>query len=202
MSVQLQELIDRIKKEGVKEAEENAALIKKKAEEEAAQIIASAKSEAESARERAESDAKQFEAASKEAIQQAGRDMLLQIKGEITALFNGLLYREIRESLDAKVVREALLSLFKELGKKGLGSAQVLLSDKDLKNVKDYILDKLSADMKKGLEIKPSAQIQAGFRVAEKDGSAYYDFTDKGLTDFLMEYLNPRVAEILGGSQD
>ena len=56
--------------------------------------------------------------------------------------------------------------------------------------------------MKKGVEIMASSQLQAGFRVSEKGGSAYYDFSDRGITDVLMDFLNPKVAEILKGSQD
>jgi len=202
MSAQLQELIDRIKKEGVREAEETAAQIREKAESEAGQIVADAKREAETALEKAKREASQFEAASKEAVKQAGRDLILKIRAEVTALFDAVLHREISESLDAQVVKEAVLTLLKEWSKRETADVQILLPEKDLKKVKDYLLDKLSEKVKKGVEIKASSQLQAGFRVSERGGSAYYDFSDRGITDFLMEFLNPKVAEILKGSQD
>jgi V/A-type H+-transporting ATPase subunit E len=55
----------------------------------------------------------------------------------------------------------------------------------------------LSEELKKGVVLKPVAHIDAGFRVGEKNGSAYYDFTAGGVAEILAEYLNPRLAEIM-----
>ena len=77
-----------------------------------------------------------------------------------------------------------------------------MLSEDDWQKVQSAVMDQMSAELKKGVDIKPSAQLEAGFRIAEKDGSAFFDFTDRGLTEFLMVFLNPRVAELLKGSED
>jgi V/A-type H+-transporting ATPase subunit E len=51
--------------------------------------------------------------------------------------------------------------------------------------------------LKKGIELKPFPELQAGFRIAMKDGSAYYNFSDQGIAEILAEYMNPRIAEIV-----
>jgi V/A-type H+-transporting ATPase subunit E len=55
----------------------------------------------------------------------------------------------------------------------------------------------LAVELQKGVELKPFPEIEAGFRIAMKDGSAYYNFTDRGIAEILAEYLNPKIAEIV-----
>jgi V/A-type H+-transporting ATPase subunit E len=202
MSVQLQELIDRIKKDGVKAAEDRAAEILKEAEASAERIVSEAKESARAVVEKTKAEVRQFEEAGREAIRQAGRDMVLNVKSSLMEIFEAVLSREIKEALSTEVLSEALLSLIKAWGKKRVEDIQLLLSDKQRDEVADYLLRELSEELKRGAEIKPSPNVEAGFRIAEKDGAAFYDFTESGLTEFLMEYLNPKVAGILEGKQD
>jgi len=201
MSVQLKELLEKIKQEGVREAEQQADQIKKQAEKEASRIVANAKKEAASHLEKAKAEAGRFEDASREAIKQAGRDLVLSVKSEITRLVETILQTEIRDGLDSKLLKDALLLLLQAWGRDRGEQIQLQLPEKSADDVRKYILSKLKAEVKKGVEIIPSAQVGAGFRIAEKDGSAYYDFTDKGLTEYLMEYLNPKLTELLKGSE-
>jgi V/A-type H+-transporting ATPase subunit E len=41
--------------------------------------------------------------------------------------------------------------------------------------VTDALKAKLAKEIKEGLEIKPTKNVQAGFRLAAKDGSGYFD---------------------------
>ncbi len=202
MSVQLQELIDRIKKDGVKAAEDRTAEILKEAEASAEHIVSEAKESAKAIVEKAEAEAQQFKEAGIEAIRQAGRDMVLNVKSSLMEIFEAVLNREIKEALSIKVLSEALLALIKAWGKKRVEDVQLLLSEKQRDEVADYLLGELSEELKRGTEIKPSPNVEAGFRITEKDGAAFYDFTESGLAEFLMEYLNPKVAGILEGKQD
>jgi V/A-type H+-transporting ATPase subunit E len=200
MSVQLQELIDKIKSEGIKEAEEQAAQIKKRAEDEARQIVSQAKKEAASLLQDAANKNTQLEQSSKEAIKQAARDMVLSLKEEIVAVFDNLLKREIKKALSPDVLKNALLALINNWGKEKAGDAEFVLPAKDAKAVEEYLLSQLSAELKQGLEIKPEPRLEAGFKVLEKDGSAFYDFSLEGIRAYLMEYLNPKVREFIKGS--
>lgn len=86
MDVQLKELIDKIKNDGVKSAEENAARIISEAEEKASGIIRKARENADTLRDTARADAEKTERSGKEALRQAGRDLVLTIKAEISTL--------------------------------------------------------------------------------------------------------------------
>ena len=95
MSVQLKELIDKIKNEGVKEAEDKASAIIKQAEGDAKKIISDAKAEAKSILEKVDIEVTQIRSSSKQAIKQAARDTVLSLKTEIAEIFNKILSSEL-----------------------------------------------------------------------------------------------------------
>ena len=197
MSIQLKELIERIKREGVGEAEQQASQIIKTAEEEARAIVDKAQEQARSVTEKAEADARRFEEASREAIRQAGRDLVLQTEQEIKRLFRSLLNREIGKTMDETLLKEAILTLIKAWGEKSGEELVIEVPEQSVKAVQNYLIDQAAGAFQAGVEIHPSDRLEKGFRVSQKDGSAFYDFSDVGLTDFLLEYLNPKVSEIL-----
>ena len=80
MDVQLQELIDKIKKDGVTAAEKEAAKIIADADKKAAAIIKNAEEQAEQIKKDAMAETKRMQKASDEAIVQAGRNMLISFK--------------------------------------------------------------------------------------------------------------------------
>ena len=203
MDIKLQELIATIKKEGIDsadlraseiitEAEHRAKIITDKAEEEAGRLIAEARR-----------DITRSEQSSKEAIAQAGRDLILGLEKRITALFDLVIQSEAKTALQGKALEEAVAGLVKAWAAKGSldtnisKNLEVLLPGEELKKIEDSLRAKLSNELKKGVVLKPVPQIDAGFRIGEKDGSAYYDFTASGIAEILAEYLNPRLAGIM-----
>ena len=198
MDVQLQELIDKIKKDGVTAAEKEAAKIiaesekkaesiKKNAEDQAAQIIKDAKAET-----------KRMEKASDEAIIQAGRNMLLSFKDSIVAELDGLIKAETGKALSKDVLGKIIPETIKAWVKNTDASElSVLLSDKDLKALESTFKTKLKAEIKKGMEIKPDKTLAAGFRIGVKNGAAFYDYSADALAQMFAAYLNPKVAELM-----
>ena len=91
MDIQLQELIDKIKKEGISKAEEDAKATIDAAEKKAEQIIADANAKAEEILKNAKAEIQRVEKASEEAIVQAGRNMLLSFKDGIINELDGLI---------------------------------------------------------------------------------------------------------------
>ncbi|UCF99025.1 MAG: V-type ATP synthase subunit E [Spirochaetaceae bacterium] len=197
MDVQLQELIDKIKLEGIKSAEQESARVLKEAEHKANDIIAAAHKEASGIISSAKEEVHRFEQTAKEAVQQAGRNTILSLRTRITELFDALIAQETKEALSPKVLEEAVVSLIKAWSKEQTSNLQVLLSSSDLKKVEKQLKSRLAAELKKGVELKPFPELRAGFRIAMKDGSAYYNFTDQGIAEILAEYLNPKIAEIV-----
>ena len=90
MDVQLQELIDKIKKDGVASAEKEAQNIIAAAEAKAKDIEKAAQAKADDIIKTAKAETERMEKASEEAIMQASRNMLLSFKDSLVASLDGL----------------------------------------------------------------------------------------------------------------
>ena len=138
-----------------------------------------------------------LESTGKEAIKQAGRDLILNIKNSLTDIFDSIINREVKEAYSEDVLKEVIPSIIKGWMDKGLSEIDVILSQGDLKKLENKLLDDLSNEIKKGITVKAHSGISAGFRIGEKNGDSYYDFTEGGIAESLMEYLNPMLAQII-----
>ncbi len=196
MEVQLKELIEKIKIDGVKDAEVKAAGIVKDAEAKAEEIVAKAKKEASRIIAGAKEEAVKSEQSGREALKQAGRDLVLNLQTKITDLFNIIIKKEVTAAMDEKVLAETIVKLIGSW-KNGTDNLQVLLSEKDYRNVENVLRTKLADQIKKGFEVKASKNLDAGFLVSVKDGSAYHNFSAEGISEVLSEYLNPRISSLL-----
>ena len=197
MDVQLKELIDRIKSEGIKTAEQESARIIKEAQHKANDIVADAHNEASGIIAKARQEVQRFEQTATEAVQQAARNTILSLRTRVIEIFDALLAEQTRQAYSPEVLEEAIVSLIKAWNKQQIATLEVLLSASDLKKVEKQLKSRLSEELKKGVELKPFPELQAGFRIAMKDGSAYFNFSDQGIAEILSEYLNPKIAEIV-----
>ncbi|MDR2484904.1 MAG: V-type ATP synthase subunit E [Treponema sp.] len=197
MDIQLQELIDKIKKEGIESASEEAARLKSQAEGEAKRIVEAAQREAEAIIAKGKADAGRSEKAGIAAVEQASRNLVLAFKGEIQALLDKIVARELADSYSEDTLKTVLPGLLSAWASKGVDGLDIILGEGDLKKLQAYFDEKLGAELKKGLELKADRSLSVGFRIGNKDGSAYYDFSAEAVAELLGAYLNPRLAEIL-----
>jgi len=200
MEIQLQELIDKIKKDGIESASREAAKVKRDAEAEAARIVAAAQKEAADIVDRSKTEADRFEKAGVAALEQASRNLVLAFRAQIEELLDKLIVQTISSAYSIDVVREILPELIRNWAVKNTDSLTVLLSEGDLKKLDDTFRAALVSALKGGVELKPERTIDGGFRIAEKDGSAFYDFSSEAVAGMLSAYLNPKLAEILKGA--
>jgi V/A-type H+/Na+-transporting ATPase subunit E len=197
MDLQLKELLETIKKEGVDAADVQAAAIIIEAESKAKTIIEKAEQSAAWIIENSRSQAQQFERTSKDALVQAGRDLLLSLEKRITVVFDDLMAAGVKEAFSGKVLEEAIVEIVRSWGGGRADALEALLSKEDVERIEQVCMGGLADLLKRGLVLKPVPRIDAGFRIGEKDGSVYYDFTADGLAKILSEYLNPRLGEII-----
>lgn len=197
MEVQLQELLEKIKKEGLQSAEETANKIITEAEKKAADIISKAKKEAEDLVSKAKSEIDKMERTGKEALKQSGRDLLISMEKKLISLFNTVVQRETSAALQNGVLEDIIVKLLSSWKDIKEGDISLLLSKKDYEALEKNLLAKLSAELGRGIEIKPNSAIAAGFKVSVKDGAAYYNFTEDGIAEALCDYLNPKLSALL-----
>jgi V/A-type H+-transporting ATPase subunit E len=197
MDVQIKELIEEIKKEGIDSADSKAAEIVADAEKRGKAIVARAEEDAARLVADAKREIARSEQSSKEALTQAARDLLLSLQKRITAVFDSVVKAEAHNALQGKALEDVIAGVVKAWADKGSSNINVLLPEAELAKIQVSLQAKLAAELQKGVELKPIPHIEAGFRLGEKDGSAYYDFTAQGVAEILAEYLNPKLAEIM-----
>ncbi len=197
MDIQLQELIDKIKKDGIEKSSAEAARSKAEAEAEAKRIIEAAKKEAAALVEKAKEDAERFEKAGDAALQQASRNVVLSFKSEIEALLGVIVGRETAGAYSDDALKSVVPEILKSWSLKSGDSLEVLMPADSLSKLDAFFSEKLAAEIKKGVTLKGDRSLGAGFKIASKDGSAYYDFSAEAVSELLASYLNPRLAEIM-----
>jgi V/A-type H+/Na+-transporting ATPase subunit E len=142
--------------------------------------VADAKAEAKTVKETSEKEIGILKESAAVSAQQAKRDAMLAFKTEIQAEFEKILSAKIKENLSD----ESLGKLIK-----------AVLTDEDVKNytvevaqVGDALKSELAKEIQEGLEIRPAKSVRAGFKLASKDGSGYFDCTDDEIMQMLMPY--------------
>lgn len=198
MDVQLQELIDKIKKDGIANAESEAQKIIAEAEKKAQSIIAGAEEKSQEIIKNAKAETSKMEKASEEAIIQAGRNMLLSFKDSLLSELNGLVQAETEKATTKDVLAKLIPETVKAWSKNTqVDELSVLLNEKDLSSLQAAFTNELKAEIEKGLEIKPDKTLSSGFRIGVKNGAAYYDFSAESVAELFAAYLNPKVAALI-----
>ena len=195
----LNDLIQKIKSEGIEEAEMKSEEIIKEAKLSASEILNKAGLEATAIIEKAEEGIRKKEGLSKIALEQAARDIILSIRTSLTEIFNSLIKKEYQDVLSGETLETVLIKLIEGWQKNEMGDTDIelLLSESDRDTLFEGFLSKLKEEIKSGIELKAHPDIEGGFRVGTKNSHVYYDFTDEGITSVLAEYLNPRFYDFI-----
>ncbi|MEE1012353.1 MAG: hypothetical protein U0L11_10030 [Acutalibacteraceae bacterium] len=198
MEIQLQELIEQIKKDGVEAAETQAEAILVSAKAEAEKIIADAKAQADKMIADAKKENEKTVKSGEDAIRQAGRNLLISFRESVSkelAAVVGSNVNAVYSSDDfAKIIVNAVESW---VAKPEAGDITVILNSSDLKKLEDVVLASLKAKMLGGVTLKANDNFDGGFRIAVDNGSVYYDYSAEAVTDMLSSYLSPAVTALL-----
>lgn len=198
MERQVQELIDKIKKDGVESAQKNAKEIIEKAQEEARKIVEDARRKAEETERHAEKSAENFKKAGEESLKQASRNVLISFRNSLLSELNALIKADIKKVYSAQMLKETVPLVIKEWAKKSeADELSVLIGENEAKETAESLMGALSSLVKEGLTVKSSQSLDGGFRVGVKNGEAYYDYSAEAVASLLGNYVNPHIASIM-----
>ena len=198
MDIQLQELIDKIKKDGVATAEQQASKIIEEAEKKAVAIIEDAQKKSDELVKNSKAEIARLEKASDDAVTQACRNMLLGFRDSLVAELDSFVQSECAKAYSADMLKTLVPETVKAWCKNSDASElSVLLSEKDCKELEGEFKAALKAELSKGMEVKADKTLSAGFRIGVNNGAAYYDYSAEAVADLFTAYLNPRVAALM-----
>jgi V/A-type H+-transporting ATPase subunit E len=196
MDIQVQELLETIKKDGVEAAEQKAKEIISAAEEKAKAIVADGERKVQAKMKEQEQAAAQLQASGKAALAQAGRDLVLSVEKQLQSIFEQLVVATVKETYKDKILEDAIASVVSAWTSTNQVGA-ILLSEAQEKQVASALKGKIGQALSSGVVVKTSPRVSGGFLIQEKNGAAYYDFTVEAVAQALSIYVNPMLADIL-----
>ena len=198
MEIQLQALIDQIKKDGVDAAVTEAEAVLNAAKAEAEKIISDAKAEAEKYLINAKNENDKMVKSSEDAIRQAGRNLLITFRESVTKELNAIVGENVTAVYSSEAFAQLIIKAVEGwTAKPDAEDISVILNSEDLKSLEDTLVAGLKEKMIKGVTLKANDNFDGGFRIAENNGGAYYDYSAQAVVDMLSNYLSPKVTALL-----
>ena len=198
MEIQLQELIDHIKKDGVEAADAEAQAIVNSAKAEAEKIIADAKTQADKIIQNAKTENDRIVKSSEDAIRQAGRNLLISFRESVSRELKAILVENVNKVYSSEVLAQLIVNAVEGWSAKpDAEDISIILNTKDLGALEDTIVAALKERMADGVTLKANDNFDGGFRIAVNNGAAYYDYSADAVVDMLSNYLSPKVTSLL-----
>jgi V/A-type H+-transporting ATPase subunit E len=209
----VQDLVRRIRDDGVKAGREEGDRILRQAKEEATRIVTEAKAEAEQMKAAARREIKTEQKSATEALNLAARDTILRLRSEVRAAFTRQLQRLISSTMHD---REFIRSLILEIAGRSVpddllekktdilvpGSLfEIRDEGETAEKVRDFTLG-IAADMlRDGIEIKTDPRLESGLVVRLEGEDLEIELTDETISQMLMTHILPRFRTILQGAE-
>jgi V/A-type H+-transporting ATPase subunit E len=210
----VQDLIARIRDDGVQAGRQEAEQLLANAQRQAARMLEDARAEVERMRQKARAEIQTEETAALEALKLAARDTGLRLEAEVVSAFESCVKRLVSPvAHDGSVIRALLLVLaghaVEEFVKQE--EIQVLVSDLLFKEadespelqerVRQEVLGITGEMLREGVELIPSSEVEGGARVRLVGENLEIDLTDDAIHRVLMKHLLPRFRGIFEGSE-
>ncbi len=198
MEMQLQELIEQIKKDGVIAAEAEAEKILNSAKAEADKMLEDAKKKSDKIIADANKEREHLVSVGEEALKQAARNVLISFRESIARELGAIISANVSDVYSEDSLTEIITNAITAWTKKpDTESITILLSEKDAAALEASLLASLKSKLSAGITIKPSNTFDGGFRISSNGSGAYYDYSAEAVTDMLSAYLVPRVSALL-----
>ncbi len=198
MEIQLQELIEQIKKDGVEAAESKAEAIIAAANAEAERIIADAQAKADKMIVAAESENAKTVKSGEDALRQAGRNLLISFRESVARELKAIVGENVNAVYSSDGFAKLIINAVESwVNKPDAEDISVIMNGADLAKLESALLAELKARMLKGVTLKANDNFDGGFRIAVNNGAVYYDYSAQAVTDMLANYLSPRVTALL-----
>jgi V/A-type H+-transporting ATPase subunit E len=199
MAQNVQELINKIKQDGLQAAEQKAQEIEAAAEKKADDLIAQAQAQAQKILADAQARQKQLEESSRVSLTQAARDTVLSLKKAIHDLLDKIVRQEIHGVLTPEQMAGMILELVKGFAAQGADGkhVEVALNDENRAHLEKDLLAKLQKEVKAGIKIRTADDLTGGFTISFDQGRSCFDFSESALAEYLGKYVNEYVGNLL-----
>jgi V/A-type H+-transporting ATPase subunit E len=212
----VEELIRRLRDEGVQEGQNQSQQLVRDAQTRADALLADAQQQASQILQQARKEAENLKASGKQALELAFRDTVLALKTQLTQRFTGEVRRlvgdeqqklELLEKLILEVAGRARPDVDQSeqvevlLPTRVAGVAELSQNPEELENgiLTRFIRLNTQSLLKEGISFGFAEDKEGGLRLRLVDRGIVLDLTDQAIADALLVHLQPRFRALLEG---
>jgi V/A-type H+/Na+-transporting ATPase subunit E len=200
-AVGVDELIDRLKTDGVVKGKSEAEAIVADAKRQAMAILDTARNEADSIVTAAKAEADRICQTSNQALQLAGRDALLKLRESFTLQFENRIRKLVEAELkDPKILGKMILEVAgKSRPGESTAKTEILLpmDAPETDPLISYVAGVTESMLRQGVTFGVGDDVAAGVKVRLADKDVDIDMSDEALSAFLARFLVPRFRHIM-----
>lgn len=191
----LQELTEKIYREGVEKGQAEAARLVEEAKAEAARIVAEAEQKAAETEAAGRKAAEELDKNTRNELKLYTAQALNALKSEITNILTDKITKEAASSLAAD--RDFLGQFAVALAEKWVSDEPVVISAAEAEALTAYFAKKAKALLDKGVTIEKVNGKDTMISVSPKDGSYRVDFGEAQFEAYFKNFLRPELVDML-----
>jgi len=200
MQNKLQELTDKIYREGISKANDEAEAIIAKAREEAKQIVEKAEKKATATIEDSKVKADEILKNGVSELKISFRHALNTLKQDLEKTISSKLLSDKTAAAfkDDNFVADLIVTIYKNWKPENSGhSVEALVPEDKMDKISRRVKEEVASELGKGLIIKPVATIKSGFEIVSSDGGFKISATANDIEAYLKEFIRPKLNHIL-----
>lgn len=195
MENKIQELTDKIYREGVEKGNEEARKLIANAQDEAKKIVENARKEAEAIVAASHKSAEELAENTKSELKLFAGQAVNALKSEIATLVTDKIVDADVKAFAAD--KDYLNAFIVALASKWSVNEPIVISTADAEGLKKYFAAKAKALLDKGVKIEQVNGSKALFTVSPADGSYKVNFGEEEFMNYFKEFLRPQLVEML-----
>lgn len=195
MENKIQELTEKLLKDGVEKGNAEAERIIAEANEKAAKIVADAKAQAEEIEAAAKKNTQGMEENMKSEVKMYAQQALNALKSEVANVVGNHVVKETAAEVagDKAFMNEFMLKLAEKWG----AQEDIVISTEDAKSLRALFAKKAKALLDKGVKIEEVNGQKTLFTVAPADGSYKVNFGEAEFVEYFKNFLRPQLVEMI-----
>ena len=195
MENKIQELTEKLLKDGVERGNAEAEKIIAAANEKAAQIVADAKAQAEEIEAAAKKNTQGMEENMKSEVKMYAAQALNALKSEIANVVGDKIVKETAAEIagNKDFMNEFMLKLAEKWG----ANEDIVISTEDAKSLTALFAKKAKALLDKGVKIEEVNGKKTQFTVSPADGSYKVNFGEAEFEEYFKNFLRPQLVDMI-----
>ena len=195
MENKIQELTDKIYREGVEKGNEEAQKLISSAQEQAKKIVDDAKNEAEAIIAAAKKSSDELSTNTKSELKLYADQAVNALKSEVTNMLTDTIVNEDVKAFAGN--KDYLNQFILSLAQKWSADEPVTISTSDAAGLKAFFTAQAKDLLNKGVKIEQVNGLKTLFTVSPADGSYKVNFGEEEFVNYLKDFLRPQLVELL-----